>query len=159
MDEGGSKAKAGQLVRLLNIEVERPHGTWDDLHGFPDGSTMSDAIVRASDTHYGNAGRAFLEQLTRDQRDWEAQYTAFKRAPEFTPAQIARARGQTAKPSRQPHRRGHVSSTDSLEALAAADGDGYFLAGREPARDAPDPFKQQLNEFQNEVTEAGSSQE
>ena len=45
---------------------------------------MSDAIVRASDTHYGNAGRAFLEQLTRDQRDWEAQYTAFKRAPEFT---------------------------------------------------------------------------
>ena len=98
---------------------------------------MSDAIVRASDTRYGHAGKAFLEQLTRDQRDWEAQYTAFKRAPEFTPAQIARARGQTAKPSRQPHRRGHVSSTDSLEALAAADGDGYFLAGREPARDAP----------------------
>jgi hypothetical protein len=45
---------------------------------------MSDAIVRASDTHYGHAGRAFLEQLTRDQRDWEAQYTALKRAPEFT---------------------------------------------------------------------------
>ena len=45
---------------------------------------MSDAIVRASDTRYGHAGKAFLEQLTRDQRDWEAQYTAFKRAPEFT---------------------------------------------------------------------------
>jgi putative DNA primase/helicase len=41
-------------------------------------------VVAAAETHYGHAGRAFLENLTRDKRDWKAQYAAFKGAPEFT---------------------------------------------------------------------------
>ena len=28
--------------------------------------------------HYGHAGRAFLEKLTRDKRDWQAHYDTFK---------------------------------------------------------------------------------
>jgi len=51
---------------------------WDDLHGFKDGTTLSDAVVAAAETHYGHAGRAFLEKLTRDKRDWQAHYDAFK---------------------------------------------------------------------------------
>ena len=76
MDEGGSKAKAGQLVRCLNIPAKREYGTWDDLHGFKDGTTLSDAVVAAAETHYGHGGRAFLEKLTRDERDWRAHYDA-----------------------------------------------------------------------------------
>ena len=34
MDEGGSKAKAGQLVSCLNILAKRAYGTLDDLHEF-----------------------------------------------------------------------------------------------------------------------------
>jgi hypothetical protein len=30
------------------------------------------------ETHYGHVGRAFLEKLTRDKRDWQAHYDAFK---------------------------------------------------------------------------------
>jgi hypothetical protein len=49
-----------------------------------DGSTLSDAVVAAAETHYGYAGRAFLEKLTRDERDWQAHYDAFKATSEFT---------------------------------------------------------------------------
>ena len=41
-------------------------------------------MVAAAETHYGHAGRAFLENLTRDKRDWQAHYDAFKAMSEFT---------------------------------------------------------------------------
>ena len=31
-----------------------------------------------AETHYGHAGRAFLQKLTRDKRYWQAHYDAFK---------------------------------------------------------------------------------
>jgi len=37
-----------------------------------------DAVVAAAETHYGHAGRAFLQKLTRDKRYWQAHYDAFK---------------------------------------------------------------------------------
>jgi putative DNA primase/helicase len=49
-----------------------------DAGGLISGATLSDVVVAASETHYGHAGRAFLEKLTRDQRDWQAHYDAFK---------------------------------------------------------------------------------
>jgi putative DNA primase/helicase len=72
------------LVRCLNIPARREYGTWDDLHGFKDGAKLSDAVVAAAETHYGHAGRAFSEKLTRDKRDWQAHYDAFKAMSEFT---------------------------------------------------------------------------
>jgi hypothetical protein len=66
------------LVRRLNIPAKREYGTWDDLHGFKDGATLSDAVVAAAEAHYGHAGRAFLQKLTRDKRNWQAHYDAFK---------------------------------------------------------------------------------
>lgn len=70
MLEGGHRAKAGQAVRLLDIAAARTFGAWDNLHDLPSGTAFSDAIKRASVTHHGHAGRAFLEKLTRDNRDF-----------------------------------------------------------------------------------------
>jgi putative DNA primase/helicase len=65
MAEGGRRAKAGQSVRLLDVPSAGKIGAWDDLHGFPTGAAFSDEIKRAAVTHYGHAGRAFLEKLPR----------------------------------------------------------------------------------------------
>ncbi len=62
--------KAGQAVRMLDIRVQRQHGAWDYLHGHPTGNVLSDALKRAAGQHYGHAGRAFLQRLTRE-RDSE----------------------------------------------------------------------------------------
>lgn len=67
--ESGQKAKAGQTMRLLDIPVARTHGAWDNLHGMPNGTSFSDSIKRVAANHYGYAGRAFLEKLTREQRN------------------------------------------------------------------------------------------
>jgi putative DNA primase/helicase len=76
--EAGHKAKAGQAVRLLDVSAARAFGAWDDLHNLPSGTAFSDAIKRASATHHGHAGRAFLEKLTRDGRDFCAFLERFK---------------------------------------------------------------------------------
>jgi hypothetical protein len=47
--------------------------------GLISGATQSDAVVAAAETHYGHAGRAFLEKLTRDKRDWQAVQRVHRR--------------------------------------------------------------------------------
>ena len=84
MQEGGHKAKAGQGVRLLDIPAVRSFGAWDNLHGLPSGTAFSDAIKRAAATHHGHAGRAFLEKLTRDGRDFCDLLERIKALPEFS---------------------------------------------------------------------------
>jgi putative DNA primase/helicase len=81
MLEGGHRAKAGQAVRLLDIPAARKFGAWDELHDLPSGTAFSDAIKRASVTHHGHAGRAFLEKLTRDNRDFCALLERIKGLP------------------------------------------------------------------------------
>jgi putative DNA primase/helicase len=83
MAEGGHRAKAGQAVRLLDIPAARTFGAWDDLHGLASGTAFSDAIKRASVTHHGHAGRAFLEKMTRDSRDFCALLETVKSLPHF----------------------------------------------------------------------------
>ena len=84
MQEGGHRAKAGQSVRMLDIPSARVYGAWDTLHDSPSGTAFSDAIKRASVTHHGHAGRAFLEKLTRDGQDFCALLERFKALAEFT---------------------------------------------------------------------------
>lgn len=81
MMEGGHKAKAGQAVRLLDIPAARRFGAWDNLHGLPTGAAFSDAIKTASGKHYGHAGRAFLERLTRDKRNFGEYLEQVKALP------------------------------------------------------------------------------
>ncbi|MDD2729297.1 DUF927 domain-containing protein [Malikia sp.] len=85
MEEGGFKTKAGQAVRIVDLPVtDRAHGVWDTLHQYASGAALSDAIKRESETHYGHAGRAFLERLTRDDHDAVRELlTAIKARPEF----------------------------------------------------------------------------
>lgn len=100
MLEGGFRAKAGQSVRLLDIPAERSFGAWDNLHGLPSGAAFSDAIRRAAVMHHGHAGRAFLEKLTRDKRDFCEYLEAFKTMPGLSAddgeGQIKRAAGRFA---------------------------------------------------------------
>ncbi len=66
MTEGGHRVKAGQSVRLLDVPAQRTYGVWDALHQYETGAAFSDALKLEAVTHYGHAGRAFLEKLTRD---------------------------------------------------------------------------------------------
>jgi putative DNA primase/helicase len=83
MAEGGHRFKAGQSVRLLDIPTARQHGCFDVLHDHASGAALSDAIKRAAVTHYGRPGRAFLERLTHDQRDFAARLEILKGLPDF----------------------------------------------------------------------------
>ena len=100
MAEGGAKAKAGQSVRLLDIPAARRYGAWDTLHGLPSGTAFSDAIKRSAVTNHGHAGRAFLEKLTRDKRDFCEYLERFKALPGLSAAdaegQSKRAAGRFA---------------------------------------------------------------
>lgn len=78
MAEGGHRAKAGQAVRLLDIPTARQHGAWDNLHGAASGAAFSDEIKRTATQHHGRVGRAFLERLTHDSRDFCAMLEEFK---------------------------------------------------------------------------------
>ncbi len=63
MAEGGKRSRAGQEIRLLDISARRTFGAWDNLHGMTGGREFSDAIQRASVTHYGHAGPQFIRKL------------------------------------------------------------------------------------------------
>lgn len=82
MAEGGHRIKAGQTVRLLDVPAARTFGAWDNLHQFVTGTAFSDALKREAATHYGHAGRAFLEKLTRDhETSFSAALDAIKAMP------------------------------------------------------------------------------
>lgn len=86
MAEGGQRTKAGQAVRLLDIPAGRRYGCFDVLHDAASGTALSDAIKRAAGLHYGRAGRAFLERLAHDQRDFASRLERFKGLPGFNGA-------------------------------------------------------------------------
>ncbi len=84
MAEGGYRIKAGQTVRLLDVPALRTHGTWDNLHQYETGTGFSDVLRREAATHYGHAGRAFLEKLTRDHDgSFSEALDIIKARPEF----------------------------------------------------------------------------
>lgn len=85
MEEGGFRTKAGQAVRIIDLPVtDQAHGAWDRLHQYPSGAALSDALRREAETHYGHAGRAFLERLTRDDHDQVREMLgSIKARPEF----------------------------------------------------------------------------
>lgn len=84
IEESGAKAKAGHSVRMLDVPVDRHYGAWDQLHGLPCGRSFSDAIKRVAATDFGHAGRAFLEKLTRDKRNFMESLEKLKSSPGFT---------------------------------------------------------------------------
>ena len=83
MGEAGQRAKAGQLVRMIDVPASRKFGAWDDLHEHPTGTAFSDALKRAASHHYGVVGRAFIEKLADDISDLCAMYEEYKALPQF----------------------------------------------------------------------------
>jgi putative DNA primase/helicase len=63
MQENGKQAKAGHLMRLLNIPVARRFGVFDELHQFGDGRALSDHFRTQCARHFGHAGVRFVEYL------------------------------------------------------------------------------------------------
>ena len=85
MEEAGDRAKAGQLVRMLDIPVGGKHGCFDELHAFEKGSAMSDAIRNRSTQFYGTVGRQFVAHLVKIQETVPAHFEQIKNMPMFTP--------------------------------------------------------------------------
>ena len=99
MAEGGHRIKAGQTVRLLDVPAQRTYGAWDCLHQYASGTEFSDALKREAATHYGHAGRAFLEKLSRDHgQSFSAALDGIKAMPALQGegSQAARAAGRFA---------------------------------------------------------------
>jgi putative DNA primase/helicase len=84
MLEGGHRAKAGQSVRLLDVPAARRFGAWDELHGAASAAAFSDGIKRVAAQHHGLVGRAFLEKLTHDSRDFCSMLETVKALPLFS---------------------------------------------------------------------------
>lgn len=61
----GRKAKAGQLVRLLNIPLSKAVR----FHGHESGKHHADALKDAYQSHHGAAGRAWVQWLADHQQD------------------------------------------------------------------------------------------
>jgi uncharacterized protein (DUF927 family) len=85
LTEAKGRAKAGHLVRVVDIPAERSPGTAFDRSEGEDGFTaiaFIDAVKRETSTHYGTAGHAFVEALIDhkvDRSGLRERVDAFKR--------------------------------------------------------------------------------
>ena len=97
MQEGGKQAKAGQLVRLLNIPAARQFGVFDNLHHFADGREMADFFKTKCGKHYGYAGVKFVEYIiTLGSADFGATLATMEQQFNHSDTQAARAASRFA---------------------------------------------------------------
>lgn len=89
--EDGREAAAGQLIRLLDLQVNTgQYGIWANLHGLTGdnaGARFSNMISQAALKHHGHAGRAFITRLANDcaLRDGlEAEFKRYLSMKEFS---------------------------------------------------------------------------
>jgi putative DNA primase/helicase len=66
--EGGRRARAGQEVRIVDIDADagRGFGVFDNAGPHNDAKRLADDIKAAARTHYGVAGPAFVERLIEE---------------------------------------------------------------------------------------------
>ena len=66
MADGGKKAKAGQEVRLVDVQADAGQGLglFDTLHGHANGAALSTAIKAGAAAHHGHAVVAFAGVLS-----------------------------------------------------------------------------------------------
>lgn len=66
MAEGGKKARAGQIIRLLSIPADTgKHGIFEELHGFENGAAMSKVIMERVEQYHGAIGVNFIEMVAK----------------------------------------------------------------------------------------------
>ena len=77
----GKERQGGQAVRFIDVAVARhAHGSFRDIHAFGSGQAFVDHVRRASMSHAGHAGPAFVERLLADGVDHEILATKLKRS-------------------------------------------------------------------------------
>ncbi len=62
----GKRIHAGQEVRLIDLPATptNGHGMFEELHGFPAGPALSEAIQSGAETHHGIAATEFIRGIT-----------------------------------------------------------------------------------------------
>ncbi len=62
----GKKIHAGQEVRLIDLPAAPAsgHGMFEELHGFPDGPSLSEAIQSGAEKNHGAAAAEFIRGIT-----------------------------------------------------------------------------------------------
>jgi len=63
---------AGQMIRLIDLWVNREYGAFDTLHRWDSGAAFADVLGEASSRYYGTAGPAFVEAFVSDPVDCAA---------------------------------------------------------------------------------------
>ncbi|TDM63997.1 helicase [Acinetobacter sp. KU 011TH] len=70
MAKHGQKAKLGQEIRLIDIDVDQSeYGVFDSIDFASDGAMQSRMLVERSNMYYGEAGIAWLEYLCSDKNE------------------------------------------------------------------------------------------
>lgn len=68
IDETGTKVKAGQLVRCIDIEANiGDYGIYNTLHGFENGSVLSNFLKQNCEKYYGTSAEEFTKKLIQNQ--------------------------------------------------------------------------------------------
>jgi putative DNA primase/helicase len=93
----GIAAKPGELVRFLQLPIFGAYGAFDDLHGHESGRLFSDAVRRNSQQYYGTAGVAYLQKLTRDDRDFADYLNRFVEVFEKKFGELSPQEGRAAR--------------------------------------------------------------
>lgn len=64
MLSGSKKARAGQLVRIMDVPAETDkHGCFEEIHSHKNSKEFADAIDEACKENYGTAARDFIEKI------------------------------------------------------------------------------------------------
>jgi uncharacterized protein (DUF927 family) len=95
------KAKAGQLVRVLDIpaQVKNAYGCFEELHGFEngiDGERFADKIKEVCSEYYGTAGRGFIKAMIEWGVERSRKHLKFSR-DDFAANVAARYDGQVKR--------------------------------------------------------------
>jgi putative DNA primase/helicase len=75
MKAAKQRVRAGQELRFINVPAEplldtgEPHGIFENIHDFPDGSALAQHLAQQSEQFKGVAIEAFLEKATKDLAD------------------------------------------------------------------------------------------
>lgn len=66
VEEAGTKIKAGQLVRCIDIDalVDKQYGIYNSLHGLESGAALSNLLKQNCAKYHGIVAEAFIKQLT-----------------------------------------------------------------------------------------------
>lgn len=84
IQDAKKKAKAGQLVRVLDIpaQVKNSYGCFEELHGFVngvDGERFAEKIKDVCGEYYGTAGRKFIKEMIEWDLEKARKYLRFSK--------------------------------------------------------------------------------